>query len=186
MTSDSDTLDLARQLIREESVSPDDGDCQEIIGNVLKPLGFTVENMPFGPVKNLWASKTSGDEMKVRCCPCTTISAGPCERSPECGRGVSARLLSPCRSSHCSTFCLLPSCRVCRPMQQRFGQERKLQPPQPKRERQQRDRQPLPRQSGRRPHGVWYLRQRPQRLRVRRHLGHSLQCLIGSPIIVAG
>ena len=61
MTSDSDTLDLARQLIKEESVSPDDGDCQEIIGNVLKPLGFTVENMPFGPVKNLWASKTNGD-----------------------------------------------------------------------------------------------------------------------------
>ena len=51
----TDTIDIARQLIREESVSPADGNCQAIIATFLQDLGFKVEHLPFGPVKNLWA-----------------------------------------------------------------------------------------------------------------------------------
>ncbi|MDA0977616.1 MAG: succinyl-diaminopimelate desuccinylase [Proteobacteria bacterium] len=50
-------VELARQLIRETSVSPEDGNCQQIIGSYLEALGFDVEHMPFGPVSNLWATR---------------------------------------------------------------------------------------------------------------------------------
>ena len=53
----SETLNLAQQLIREPSVSPEDGDCQQLLANKLEALGFTIEHLPFGPVKNLWAVK---------------------------------------------------------------------------------------------------------------------------------
>ena len=55
--SNSDTISLAQQLIREPSVSPKDGRCQQIIASYLTNLGFTVEHLPFGPVKNLWATR---------------------------------------------------------------------------------------------------------------------------------
>lgn len=50
-----DTLSLARTLIRKPSATPDDAGCQEILGERLASLGFTVESMPFGQVSNLWA-----------------------------------------------------------------------------------------------------------------------------------
>lgn len=49
------TLTLAKDLITRESVSPADGDCQQVMANYLAPLGFSIEPMPFGPVRNLWA-----------------------------------------------------------------------------------------------------------------------------------
>ena len=60
MNSDFDTIALARQLIREESISPADGKCQEIMTDLLILLGYTTEAMPFGPVKNIWATRTGG------------------------------------------------------------------------------------------------------------------------------
>lgn len=48
---------LAQQLIREPSVSPEDGQCQQIMAGYLADLGFTIEHLPFGPVKNLWATR---------------------------------------------------------------------------------------------------------------------------------
>jgi succinyl-diaminopimelate desuccinylase len=54
----SSTVELAQQLIREVSVSPEDGNCQPIISSNLSGLGFNCEALPFGPVKNLWATRT--------------------------------------------------------------------------------------------------------------------------------
>lgn len=51
----SKTLELAKQLISQESVTPDDNNCQNILAERLRALGFAIENMPFGDVKNLWA-----------------------------------------------------------------------------------------------------------------------------------
>lgn len=51
------TIDLARQLIQRTSVTPDDADCQKLIANRLKPLGFHLEPMRFGEVDNLWARR---------------------------------------------------------------------------------------------------------------------------------
>ena len=51
----SNTLELAKQLLERQSITPEDKGCQEILSERLKPLGFKIENMPFGDVKNLWA-----------------------------------------------------------------------------------------------------------------------------------
>ncbi len=53
----SETGTLAQALIREESVSPADGNCQQIMSRFLEELGFKVEAMPFGPVSNFWATR---------------------------------------------------------------------------------------------------------------------------------
>ncbi|MFZ9480933.1 MAG: succinyl-diaminopimelate desuccinylase [Burkholderiaceae bacterium] len=51
----SPTLELARQLIRQPSVTPQDSDCCAIIAARLAPLGFKTEFLRFGEVTNLWA-----------------------------------------------------------------------------------------------------------------------------------
>lgn len=48
---------LVKDLIAKASITPDDQACQEYIADFLRPLGFECENLPFGPVKNLWARK---------------------------------------------------------------------------------------------------------------------------------
>ncbi len=56
------TLRLAEHLISCESVTPNDGGCQDIISARLKPLGFVIETITSGPdnfrVTNLWAKRT--------------------------------------------------------------------------------------------------------------------------------
>ncbi len=53
------TLELAEALIARPSVTPDDAGCQALIASRLKPLGFELHPLPFGPdgarVDNLWA-----------------------------------------------------------------------------------------------------------------------------------
>ncbi len=56
----SATIDLAQALIRQNSVTPADGECQNIIADYLSPLGFRNTHLPFGKVSNLW-SVTPGD-----------------------------------------------------------------------------------------------------------------------------
>jgi hypothetical protein len=55
----SRTLQLAEQLISRPSVTPDDAGCQQILGERLAALGFTLETIESGPadfrVTNLWA-----------------------------------------------------------------------------------------------------------------------------------
>ena len=55
----SETLELARDLIARPSVTPEDAGCQELLADRLRPLGFEVEPMPFGEVRNLWARRGS-------------------------------------------------------------------------------------------------------------------------------
>jgi len=55
----SRTLQLAEHLISRPSVTPDDAQCQQILGDWLRPLGFELETIESGPadfrVTNLWA-----------------------------------------------------------------------------------------------------------------------------------
>ena len=55
----SRALQLTEQLIACGSVTPDDGGCQALIAERLRPLGFECETLVFGPigakVTNLWA-----------------------------------------------------------------------------------------------------------------------------------
>src|SRR5688572_11587535 len=50
-------LELAKELIGRKSVTPQDGGCQALIAERLKPLGFRCEPMRFGEVDNLWARR---------------------------------------------------------------------------------------------------------------------------------
>lgn len=51
----SPTAQLACELIRRPSVTPDDGDCQELMIARLAALGFHIERLPFEEVTNFWA-----------------------------------------------------------------------------------------------------------------------------------
>lgn len=53
----SRTLDLACDLLRRPSVSPEDHGCLDVIGQRLEQAGFHTERMDFGPVANLWARR---------------------------------------------------------------------------------------------------------------------------------
>jgi len=59
-------LHLTEQLISRRSVTPEDGRCQDIIGDRLKPLGFGCETILSGPddfrVTNLWAKRNGRAE----------------------------------------------------------------------------------------------------------------------------
>jgi len=56
----SATLELTQDLMARNSVTPTDAGCQEVMGQRLQALGFTVENLRYGNVDNLWA-KRRGD-----------------------------------------------------------------------------------------------------------------------------
>lgn len=55
------TLALAKQLISQKSVTPNDATCQDIMAARLEKIGFVIEKMPFGEgaerVENLWARR---------------------------------------------------------------------------------------------------------------------------------
>ncbi|EPC01758.1 succinyl-diaminopimelate desuccinylase [Litchfieldella anticariensis FP35 = DSM 16096] len=51
----SSTLQLAMELMRRPSVTPDDVGCQELMIERLERLGFHIERLPFGDVENFWA-----------------------------------------------------------------------------------------------------------------------------------
>lgn len=50
-------LELAKELIERNSVTPQDCGCQQVLAERLKPLGFRCEPMRFGDVDNLWARR---------------------------------------------------------------------------------------------------------------------------------
>lgn len=51
----SATLDLAIDLIRRASVTPNDAGCQQAVSQRLQACGFRNEHLRFGQVDNLWA-----------------------------------------------------------------------------------------------------------------------------------
>ncbi len=53
----SDTLDLLIDLIRRESVTPEDADCQDMISQRLAPLGFNCEHLDFEDTRNIWLKR---------------------------------------------------------------------------------------------------------------------------------
>ncbi len=74
---DAETLALAQQLIRAESVSPDDAGCQGLMADYLSALGFRIESMPFGDVDNLWALHGDGAPLFVFAGHTDVVPPGP-------------------------------------------------------------------------------------------------------------
>jgi succinyl-diaminopimelate desuccinylase len=73
-------LHLTEQLISRRSVTPEDGQCQQIIGERLQPLGFACETILSGPesfrVTNLWAKRAGSAEAAGRGAGRTLVFAG--------------------------------------------------------------------------------------------------------------
>ena len=55
MSQAQSILELAQALIRRVSVTPEDAGCQELIGELLRDLGFVTEQINAHGVHNLWA-----------------------------------------------------------------------------------------------------------------------------------
>lgn len=53
----SKTLELAKDLISRQSVTPEDAGCQALMCERLKAIGFTIEDLKFGEVRNFWARR---------------------------------------------------------------------------------------------------------------------------------
>jgi succinyl-diaminopimelate desuccinylase len=53
----SNTLQLAKDLIAIDSLTPNDKGCQILMTDRLKKIGFEVDNLKFGEVDNFWAKR---------------------------------------------------------------------------------------------------------------------------------
>ena len=59
------TVELPCDLIRRHSVTPEDSGCQQLMIERLEAIGFHVDKLPFGDVKNFWAVR--GDNGPTLC-----------------------------------------------------------------------------------------------------------------------
>ena len=50
-----DVVELAQELIRRPSLTPDDAGCQSLIAEQLRPFDFAIEQIDFNDVLNMWA-----------------------------------------------------------------------------------------------------------------------------------
>ncbi|MCB1670750.1 MAG: succinyl-diaminopimelate desuccinylase, partial [Pseudomonadales bacterium] len=75
----SATLELTRELIACQSVTPEDAGCQELLIRRLEKLGFQVERLPFGEVDNFWARYGHQEPLLVFAGHTDVVPPGPLE-----------------------------------------------------------------------------------------------------------
>ena len=75
----SEVLDLAKDLMARVSVTPEDAGCQDLIAARMQAAGFRIEHLPFGPVKNLWASHGTGPPVLVFLGHTDVVPSGPAQ-----------------------------------------------------------------------------------------------------------
>ena len=73
----SDTLNLAKELISRQSVTPEDAGCQLIMARRLEALGFSIDHLRFGEVDNLWARRGSEGPLFVFAGHTDVVPTGP-------------------------------------------------------------------------------------------------------------
>lgn len=76
----SPTIQLAQQLIRQPSVTPDDKDCQRILIERLHKMGFISETMQFEDVTNLWSRRKQNKPLVVFAGHTDVVPTGPLEQ----------------------------------------------------------------------------------------------------------
>lgn len=74
------TLELAKELIRRPSVTPNDEGCQDLMIERLEAIGFEVERLRFGDVDNFWARRGNGDPLVVFAGHTDVVPTGPMEK----------------------------------------------------------------------------------------------------------
>ncbi|MEO8671361.1 MAG: succinyl-diaminopimelate desuccinylase [Tahibacter sp.] len=75
----SEILELASELIRRVSLTPDDAGCQELVAQRLRAAGCAIETLRFGAVDNLWATHGRGAPVFVFLGHTDVVPSGPIE-----------------------------------------------------------------------------------------------------------
>jgi len=73
------TLELTKDLISRQSITPSDAGCQKLIAERLEAINFKIEHMPFGDVKNLWATYGESGPLFVFLGHTDVVPTGPIE-----------------------------------------------------------------------------------------------------------
>ncbi len=76
----SSTLELALDLLKRPSVTPDDEGCQELMISRLEPLGFKVERLQFGGVENIWLRRGNTAPVFAFAGHTDVVPTGPIEK----------------------------------------------------------------------------------------------------------
>lgn len=71
------TLQLAQELIRRRSVTPDDQGCQELMIGRLEAIGFDIHRLRFEDVDNFWARRGSEGPLIVFAGHTDVVPTGP-------------------------------------------------------------------------------------------------------------
>jgi succinyl-diaminopimelate desuccinylase len=78
--SGTDTLALARDLIARRSITPEDGDCQSLLAERLRKVGFAIEPLRSGPVSNFWARRGNASPLVCFAGHTDVVPTGPLEQ----------------------------------------------------------------------------------------------------------
>ncbi len=73
----SNTIELAKELIQEPSVTPEDKNCQKILMERLSLMNFENETLVFDDVKNLWACRGNGEPIFCFAGHTDVVPSGP-------------------------------------------------------------------------------------------------------------
>ena len=76
----SKTLDLAIDLLKRQSNTPEDAGCQECMISRLEPLGFIIERMRFGNVDNFYARRGTTAPLIVFAGHTDVVPTGPLDK----------------------------------------------------------------------------------------------------------
>jgi succinyl-diaminopimelate desuccinylase len=76
----SPTLELACELLRRPSVTPDDRGCQALLAARLEAIGFRIEPLHSGAVDNLWARRGSDTPVFTFAGHTDVVPPGPAEQ----------------------------------------------------------------------------------------------------------
>ncbi len=75
-----ETLELAKELIRRPSVTPEDEGCQELMIERLEAVGFQVERLRFEDVDNFWARRGDSEPLIAFAGHTDVVPTGPLDK----------------------------------------------------------------------------------------------------------
>ena len=75
--TESLVLNRVKTFIERASVTPEDKGCQELLIEILEPMGFVAEIFEQGGVKNLWARRGNQSPLVVFAGHTDVVPTGP-------------------------------------------------------------------------------------------------------------
>jgi succinyl-diaminopimelate desuccinylase len=76
----SDTLELLKDLIARESLTPEDGGCQDVLAKRLTSLGFKEERLNFADTQNIWLRRGDAKPLFTFLGHTDVVPPGPLEK----------------------------------------------------------------------------------------------------------